>query len=74
VGCGNRYQHSEVVAGLGDQFRLVHRTGVRVNPLDRSFHYTGYEGVNYMLLLQKDPGVTPCQITPSKRRHARQGW
>lgn len=29
---------SEVVAGLGDQFRLVHRTGVRVNPLDCSFH------------------------------------
>ncbi len=46
---------NEVSAGLGDRFDLVHRTGVRVNPLDRSFHYTGYEGVNYMLLLQKAP-------------------
>jgi len=44
---------AEVMAGLGDEFELMHRTGVRVNPLDRSFHYTGYLGVNYMLLLRK---------------------
>jgi len=44
---------AEVTAGLGDPFHLLHRTGVRINPFDRSFHYTGYTGVNYMLLLRK---------------------
>ena len=44
---------AEVIAGLGDQFLLSHRTGVRINPFTRSFHYTVYTGVNYMLLLQK---------------------
>jgi 2-polyprenyl-6-hydroxyphenyl methylase/3-demethylubiquinone-9 3-methyltransferase len=33
----------------------LHRTGVRINPFDRSLHFTGYTGVNYMLLLQKGP-------------------
>jgi hypothetical protein len=36
-----------------DQFDFVHRTGLRINPFDRSFHYTRDTGVNYMLLLQK---------------------
>jgi 2-polyprenyl-6-hydroxyphenyl methylase/3-demethylubiquinone-9 3-methyltransferase len=44
---------AEVTAGLGEAFALVHRTGVRVNPFDRSFHYTRYLGVNYMLVLRK---------------------
>jgi 2-polyprenyl-6-hydroxyphenyl methylase/3-demethylubiquinone-9 3-methyltransferase len=44
---------AEVTNALGDGFEVLHRTGVRVNPLDRSFHYTGFMGVNYMLLLQK---------------------
>jgi 2-polyprenyl-6-hydroxyphenyl methylase/3-demethylubiquinone-9 3-methyltransferase len=43
----------EVMEGLGSQFQLLHRTGVRVNPVDRSFHYTRYAGVNYMMLLRK---------------------
>jgi 2-polyprenyl-6-hydroxyphenyl methylase/3-demethylubiquinone-9 3-methyltransferase len=44
----------EVITGLGPEFRLLHRTGVRVNPFDRSFHYTRFLGVNYMMLLQKE--------------------
>jgi 2-polyprenyl-6-hydroxyphenyl methylase/3-demethylubiquinone-9 3-methyltransferase len=31
----------------------VDRTGVRINPFDRSFHFSGYLGVNYMLVLKK---------------------
>ena len=46
---------AEVLAGLGDAFDLVHRTGVRVNPFDRGFHFTPYLGVNYLLLVQKRP-------------------
>jgi 2-polyprenyl-6-hydroxyphenyl methylase/3-demethylubiquinone-9 3-methyltransferase len=46
---------AEVLAGLGDAFTLVHRTGVRVNPIDRRFHFTPYLGVNYLLLVQKQP-------------------
>lgn len=46
---------AEVLAGLGDAFTLVHRTGVRVNPFDRRFHFTSYLGVNYLLLVQKQP-------------------
>jgi 2-polyprenyl-6-hydroxyphenyl methylase/3-demethylubiquinone-9 3-methyltransferase len=44
---------AEVTAGLGDGFEVLHRTGVRINPIDRSFHYTGFLGVNYMMLLQR---------------------
>lgn len=46
----------QIAAGLGEDFVLEHRTGVRVNPFDRSFHYTPYLGVNYMLLLSKAGG------------------
>lgn len=46
---------AEVLAGLGDAFTLVHRTGVRVNPFNRRFHFTPYLGVNYLLLVQKQP-------------------
>jgi len=38
---------------LGDQFDLLHETGVRVNPLTRGFSYSRWLGVNYMLLLQR---------------------
>ena len=44
---------TEVTAGLGAPFALIHRTGVRINPFNRSFHYSRYLGVNYMLLLRK---------------------
>ncbi|MBK1701720.1 bifunctional 2-polyprenyl-6-hydroxyphenol methylase/3-demethylubiquinol 3-O-methyltransferase UbiG [Thiococcus pfennigii] len=44
---------AEVVAGLGVGFAERHRIGVRVNPLDRSFHYTRFLSVNYMMLFQK---------------------
>jgi 2-polyprenyl-6-hydroxyphenyl methylase / 3-demethylubiquinone-9 3-methyltransferase len=43
----------EVIAGLGAGFRVLDRTGVRVNPLNRAFSYTRWEGVNYMLLMQR---------------------
>jgi 2-polyprenyl-6-hydroxyphenyl methylase/3-demethylubiquinone-9 3-methyltransferase len=46
----------EVVAGLGPGFRLLDRTGVRVNPINRRFSYTRWLGVNYMLLLQRATG------------------
>ncbi len=45
---------AEVTAGLGAPFALIHRTGVRINPFNRSFHYSRYLGVNYMLVLRKD--------------------
>lgn len=44
----------EVVAGLGDHFSEQHRIGVRVNPLDRSFHYTRLLSVNYMMVFRRD--------------------
>jgi 2-polyprenyl-6-hydroxyphenyl methylase/3-demethylubiquinone-9 3-methyltransferase len=47
---------AEVTAALGPGFRVLDRTGVRINPFDRSFHYTRFMGVNYMMLLQKDQG------------------
>ena len=31
---------------LGAPFALIHRTGVRINPFNRGFHYTRYLGVN----------------------------
>lgn len=45
----------EVIAGLGGEFRLLDQTGVRVNPFNLAFSYTGWMGVNYMLLLRRDP-------------------
>jgi 2-polyprenyl-6-hydroxyphenyl methylase/3-demethylubiquinone-9 3-methyltransferase len=43
----------EVIAGLGSDFQVVDRTGVRVNPFNRAFSYTAFEGVNYMMVLQR---------------------
>lgn len=43
----------EITGALGDEFRLVDRTGVRINPIDRSFHFSRYMGVNYMMVLKK---------------------
>lgn len=43
----------QVETALGDAFIVNDRTGVRVNPFNRSFSYTGWMGVNYMLLLQR---------------------
>jgi 2-polyprenyl-6-hydroxyphenyl methylase/3-demethylubiquinone-9 3-methyltransferase len=43
----------EVEAVLGDDFRIKDRTGVRVNPFNRVFSYTGWMGVNYMLFMQR---------------------
>jgi 2-polyprenyl-6-hydroxyphenyl methylase/3-demethylubiquinone-9 3-methyltransferase len=45
---------AEVTAGLGAGFGVLDRTGVRINPFDRSFHYTPYMGVNYMMVLRKE--------------------
>ena len=35
---------AELTAGLGGEYRLLHRTGVRVNPFNRAFSFTGFEG------------------------------
>ncbi|AHF04967.1 3-demethylubiquinone-9 3-methyltransferase [Marichromatium purpuratum 984] len=43
----------EVRGGLGEGFDLLHRTGVRVNPFNRAFSFTGWMGVNYMMLFQR---------------------
>jgi len=44
---------AEVEAALGADFRCLGRTGVRVNPFNRTFSYTGWMGVNYMLVMQR---------------------
>lgn len=44
---------TELIAGVGDEYQLLHRTGVRVNPFNRAFSFTGFEGVNYMMVLQR---------------------
>jgi 2-polyprenyl-6-hydroxyphenyl methylase / 3-demethylubiquinone-9 3-methyltransferase len=43
----------EVRQALSNDFELKDGTGVRVNPFNRAFSYTGWMGVNYMLLLQR---------------------
>ncbi len=43
----------EVLDILGDDFRLHHQTGVRVNPFNRVFSYIQWMGVNYMMVLQR---------------------
>lgn len=46
----------EVIRGLGEGYRLVHRTGVRIDPFTRRFSHTTWLGVNYMLVLQRVGG------------------
>ncbi len=43
----------EVINGLGEGFRVLDRTGVRVNPFNRAFSHTRWMGVNYMLVLRR---------------------
>ena len=43
----------EVIAGLGGEYRVLDRTGVRVNPFNRAFSLTRWMGVNYMLVMQR---------------------
>ncbi len=38
---------------LGEDFRLLDETGVRVSPFTRRFSFTRWQGVNYMLVLQR---------------------
>ncbi|SEQ04282.1 2-polyprenyl-6-hydroxyphenyl methylase / 3-demethylubiquinone-9 3-methyltransferase [Ectothiorhodospira magna] len=42
---------------MADGLQVVERTGVRVNPFNRSMHLTGYLGVNYMLITTR---TRPC--------------
>ncbi|NCA70269.1 MAG: bifunctional 2-polyprenyl-6-hydroxyphenol methylase/3-demethylubiquinol 3-O-methyltransferase UbiG [Sphingobacteriia bacterium] len=44
---------AEIKAALGDDFVLEGQTGVRVNPFDRSFHYTPWMAVNYMMRMRR---------------------
>jgi len=43
----------ELVAGLGPDLIERHRIGVRVNPVNRSFRYSGSLAVNYMMLFER---------------------
>ena len=43
----------EITAELGAGFRCLDRTGVRVNPFNRTFSLTRWLGVNYMLVMQR---------------------
>ncbi|MBK1647073.1 bifunctional 2-polyprenyl-6-hydroxyphenol methylase/3-demethylubiquinol 3-O-methyltransferase UbiG [Rhabdochromatium marinum] len=43
----------EIIRALGPQFRVLNRTGMRVNPFNRGFHFTPYMGVNYMMVLER---------------------
>jgi 2-polyprenyl-6-hydroxyphenyl methylase/3-demethylubiquinone-9 3-methyltransferase len=43
----------ELVDGLGDGFAVIHETGVRVNPFNRAFSFSRYEGINYMMVFQR---------------------
>jgi 2-polyprenyl-6-hydroxyphenyl methylase/3-demethylubiquinone-9 3-methyltransferase len=47
----------EVMAGLGSDYRLIHRTGVRVNPFNRAFSFSRWMGVNYMLVIERNPAM-----------------
>ncbi len=44
---------AQVIHALGGEYRVLHETGVRVNPFNRVFGYTDWQGVNYMLVLQR---------------------
>ncbi len=44
---------AQISAGLGAGFKVVDRTGVRVNPFNRGFHLSRWLGVNYMMVLEK---------------------
>jgi 2-polyprenyl-6-hydroxyphenyl methylase/3-demethylubiquinone-9 3-methyltransferase len=44
---------TELVDGLGPDYRVIQRTGVRVNPFNRAFSLTGYMGVNYMMVFRR---------------------
>ncbi|MGB5834531.1 MAG: bifunctional 2-polyprenyl-6-hydroxyphenol methylase/3-demethylubiquinol 3-O-methyltransferase UbiG [Thiohalocapsa sp.] len=46
----------ELRSGLGEAYELLHRTGVRVNPFNRGFSFSRFEGVNYMMLFQRRQG------------------
>ncbi len=43
----------ELREGLGGDFRVIHETGVRVNPLNRHFSLSRYKGINYMMVFQR---------------------
>lgn len=44
---------SELIEGLGEGYRLLDRTGVRVNPFNRAFSFRNSEAVNYMMVFQR---------------------
>jgi 2-polyprenyl-6-hydroxyphenyl methylase/3-demethylubiquinone-9 3-methyltransferase len=47
----------EVTGALGNDYRLIHRTGVRVNPFNRAFSFSRWMGVNYMLVIERNPAM-----------------
>jgi 2-polyprenyl-6-hydroxyphenyl methylase / 3-demethylubiquinone-9 3-methyltransferase len=46
-------QPRQLIDGLGKDFRVIHQTGVRVNPFNRAFSFSNYKGVNYMMVFQR---------------------
>jgi 2-polyprenyl-6-hydroxyphenyl methylase/3-demethylubiquinone-9 3-methyltransferase len=43
----------ELIDGLGAQMQPIERTGVAVNPINRSFSFTDSMAVNYMMVFQR---------------------
>jgi len=41
----------------GNAFQVLHRTGVRVSPLNRAFSFSGDEGVNDMVVFHRGVGA-----------------
>jgi 2-polyprenyl-6-hydroxyphenyl methylase/3-demethylubiquinone-9 3-methyltransferase len=44
---------TELRSGLGEAFKVIHETGVRVNPFNRAFSFSRYKGINYMMVFQR---------------------
>jgi 2-polyprenyl-6-hydroxyphenyl methylase/3-demethylubiquinone-9 3-methyltransferase len=57
----------EVLDGVGACFQLTDQTGVRVNPFTRTFSYTPWMGVNYMMMFERC-GATPESTEPLATR------
>lgn len=54
----------ELVAGLGPELQVIHQTGVRVNPLNRNFSFSGYKGINYMMVFRRADAPNAISGTP----------
>lgn len=53
----------ELMDGLGADLAPVDRTGVRVNPLNRAFSFSGSMAVNYMMVFRRAGGPAAAAAT-----------